>query len=158
MSSQCMVDMNPEVEPDQTPTYHSQLGWALNKPLVQQKFHGIPPEKSYNHQHPSFHLAFRRFRSVHNCQVPYQVGRHFVHGTPELPLWTLWYNNSPWNEQMKQRKLQIKTQIPDHNKQCGWGFQHLYPIEKMEEDYQAMKEHAEDLTPLFGKYMHYLTN
>ncbi len=145
MASYCMVDLHPENQPN-----HGKL-------LVEQKPYGVPPEKANDPHHPAHAVAFRRFRSIHNCQVPYQVGRHFLHGTPELPLWTLWYNNSPWNEPMKQRKLQIKTQIPEHNKSLGWGFQHLYPIEKMEEDYNAMKEHAEDLSEHFSKYMHYLT-
>ena len=145
IASHCMVDMDTEKEP------------TNDELLVKQKAFGIPPEKTHHSMHPAHHLAFRRFRSIHNHQVPYGVGRQFGHGPPDINLWPLWYNNCPWNDPMKARKLQIQSQIPEHNKQRGWGFQHLFPIDRMEEDYQAMKEHADDLSPLFEKYMHHLT-
>ena len=75
----------------------------------------------------------RRARSVHN--VPYQYptqstkecmapGRHFNFATTDQ-LVVLYYGWAPFDKNQLQRKLQIQTQIPDIDRQRGWGFHHI---------------------------------
>ena len=75
----------------------------------------------------------RRARSIHN--VPYQYptqptrecmapGRHFNQYTTDQ-LVTLYYGWAPFDSNQLARKTQIQTQIPQIDRQRGWGFHHI---------------------------------
>jgi hypothetical protein len=73
-------------------------------------------------------------RYLHNYpNGQYNAGRHSTRlpttATEEFQI--IWLGYFPWNEHLEKRKLQIKNNIPQSDKDCGAGGQHLYPIEVM---------------------------
>ncbi len=76
------------------------------------------------------------YRFLHNySNGRYTLGRHTSeHNSTVLDeLQIVWLGYFPWNEHLIKRKLQIKHNVPQHDKNSGAGFQHLYTIEQMEE-------------------------
>ena len=109
--------------------------------------------------------AYRRFRSIHNNDIVYPLGRHFDPGHERLAdqLFVLWYGYSPWNETIIKRKTQIKDKIPANNTALDLGFQHLYTEEKLDSNHLMLLEHhledgvfaCQDLSPVIQKHIHY---
>ena len=57
----------------------------------------------------------------------------------------LWFGFSPWNEPLRQRKLQIQSRIPKEDLEKGLGVYHLMDQKKLDEVYQIEAAKAEDL-------------
>jgi len=93
-------------------------------PLYNQKTYGFTFEN---------YFIERRARSLHNIYVKYPTyptrecmgpGRHFnMYNTKELAIF--YYGWCPFNRQQLKRKLQIQTQIPEIDRQRGWGSHHI---------------------------------
>lgn len=62
----------------------------------------------------------------------YSIGRH----VPRLPItdtilaYVVWFGFYPWNHLLLARKLQIKSNIPERDRQAGLGFHHFWGIEQ----------------------------
>lgn len=105
-----VVDDNPEIIPSQ------------DIPLVQQK---------------NTTKGSVAYRYLHNYPTgQYHVGRHISNNPTTGPLNTrlLWYAFAPWTKEFIDRKLQIKNKIPQSDKDKGFGFQHLWTVEQMEQE------------------------
>jgi hypothetical protein len=87
-------------------------------------------------------------RFIHNyANGNYMCGRHISNNPWELTekFQIIWLGYYPWNEPFKTRKLNVKTKVPEHDKICGIGYQHLYTIEKMEEMLQEGYKNGDKL-------------
>lgn len=76
----------------------------------------------------------RPVRFIHNYpNGKYTVGRHTTHNHTELSkgLHIIWLGYYPLNERTLQRKLQIKNNIPEHDRIHGLGSHHLNSREQM---------------------------
>lgn len=91
----------------------------INEPLHKQ----IKTKLPYNVEH-------RRLRSLHNFNVSYHVGRHFM-GNYSSDFTIYYYGFAPYNEKVLNRKLQIQNKIPESDKALGHGKQHLTDKEKL---------------------------
>ena len=114
-----MVDENPE----QVPTYEL--------PLTEQKITAAGElAVRYLHNYPD---------------GAYHVGRH-INNRPSsgrIPeAMVLWYGYAPYTEEFIQRKLQIAAMIPDGDRAQGFGFQHLWGREQIEERRQELLQSA----------------
>ncbi len=73
-------------------------------------------------------------RQIHNYKNGnYTLGRHDTHNKTFLTnkLHIIWFGFYPMNDLLIKRKLQIKDNIPERDKNNGWGFQHLFSIDKI---------------------------
>ncbi len=109
---------------------------APDVPLWAQRHHGYWSDPSGGA------ITGRSFRYIHHADHGhYAVGRHLT----ELPsrvvsdLWLLWWGWSPLRY-LTERKMQIKTRIPDSDRRLGHGIQHLIDEQGMEEQYQRTLE------------------
>ena len=76
----------------------------------------------------------RGVRQLHNfSNGNYIVGRHSTRNisVPTNKANIFWLGYYPMNDNLLQRKLQIQQNIPQRDKDLGYGFQHLYNKEKM---------------------------
>lgn len=70
----------------------------------------------------------RMDRQLHNFKNgSYSVGRHSTSNKTEQTdkAYVIWFGYFPMNEELLKRKLQIKTKIPESDKQKKFGWQHL---------------------------------
>ena len=80
--------------------------------------------------------TLRSDRYFHNAlSGNYNVGRHQCYDLPirypHNKMFVCWLGYYPWNEKFHKRKLQIKTRIPQSDIESNYGFQHRWPIEKI---------------------------
>jgi hypothetical protein len=76
----------------------------------------------------------RGVRQIHNYpNGKYDFGRHrtYNYSIPETKLHIIWLGFYPMNEKLLERKMQIQQNIPQRDKNCGFGFQHLYDKNKI---------------------------
>lgn len=76
----------------------------------------------------------RGTRQMHNYKNGnYNVGRHSTHNVTISTdnAFIIWVGHFPLNELQMKRKLQIQSKIPKHDKDVGFGFQHLFSKEKI---------------------------
>jgi len=81
--------------------------------------------------------AKRGHRVIHSYQNGnYTIGRHSSNHSTTLSkdLYILWCGFYPWNDETLKRKCQIKEKIPESDKICGRGFQHLWNKKQMENE------------------------
>jgi hypothetical protein len=77
-----------------------------------------------------YNIEDRRLRSLHNFNVAYPIGRHFMGDYSES--FTIYhYRFAPYNEKSLDRKLQIQNKISDFDKTLGHGKQHLINKENL---------------------------
>lgn len=121
-----MVDVEEDVEPD------------INTSLLDQKHYGI-----YFSDTDS---VLRRPRCIHNKkQVQYPLGRHYEkHNCEDLQV--CWYGWSPFNDKVKERKLQIQNKIPQSDKDRGFGREHITNSEMLVENFISLKSQSRDLS------------
>lgn len=102
-------------------------------PLWEQKKDGFMFDSPQN-------FFERRARSIHSVPVKYALqstvecmgpGRHFNKFTTD-ELVVMYYGWAPLNAEGMKRKLQIQTQTPLHDRQCGWGYHHITNKETVE--------------------------
>ena len=117
-------------------------------PLVKSRSNGINTLEKWG----------KDFQRVRNCRmihkmesVIYDLGRHYPEETTQ-DMHVLWYGFSPFTERLLERKLQIKTRIPEHNVRKKLGWEHMYPREKMVEEMKKFQSASRDISNLIGKY------
>lgn len=132
-----MIDKNPLDKPK------SEIG------LVEQKPWGIPDNIPQNIlvrkilRQPKKIPHRNRF---YHCLPTgmYSIGRHFsMHPHAKnrcLNMMTLHYGFSPWCNEFINRKLQIGQKVPESDKKNGWGTQHFYDKNKLEEEFLKMSK------------------
>ena len=76
----------------------------------------------------------RGVRQIHNFKNGnYTLGRHSTNN-PSInthDMHIIWLGFFPFNEKLLNRKLQIKNNIPDYDKEHGFGVQHLFDKDKL---------------------------
>lgn len=84
---------------------------------------------------------YNRFmHNVRNFQNPYMVGRHeFRHPSVPRNMHILKYVYGPFPE-FFSRKLQIKTRIPESDKQYNFGHQHMIEYDNLDQDYKRKQQ------------------
>ena len=76
----------------------------------------------------------RRTRQIHNfSNGNYTIGRHSTHNMsiPTSKVHIIWLGYYPMNDNLLQRKLQIQQNIPQRDKDIGFGFHHLFSKDTM---------------------------
>ena len=71
----------------------------------------------------------RGTRQLHNFRNGnYTIGRHSTNNNsvPTSKAHIIWMGYYPMNDNLLKRKLQIQQNIPQKNKDCGFGFHHLF--------------------------------
>lgn len=107
---------------------------TLGMPMVEQKPFGIPYDMGGS--------SLRRSRCIHNkAEVNYPLGRHYENYDSE-DLQVLWYGWSPYTPELKARKLQVQTRIPESDKRAGYGREHIVTGEELDKQYQDLKSRA----------------
>jgi hypothetical protein len=94
----------------------------------------------------------RGYRTLHNKDfIHYHPGRHYIHdgqgdtiqSTDFIILWSELY---PFNEKFIERKLQIKNNMSQRDKQCGNGFQHLMLEDELHDYFhKELSQHTNEL-------------
>ncbi|OXM84407.1 hypothetical protein [Paenibacillus rigui] len=109
-------------------------------PLVKQRHHGYFP-------HDPNQPFIGRF--IHKYgDGSYTPGRHWSpwpYRVYPSPAFILKFVFSPWNEAMRQRKLQIGPTLSSQGKQLGLGTYHLTTKEQLEHTYLHFAGQTEDL-------------
>ena len=104
---------------------------------------------------------YNRFmHCVRDFQNPYFIGRHdFRHKSTSRNMHIIKYVYGPFPE-FFSRKLQIKTRIPESDKQYNFGHQHMIEFDKLDADYKRRQilplvrlEDEESQRAYFDKYM-----
>ena len=75
----------------------------------------------------------RSIRLLHSYpDGQYSVGRHVPHLqlATSIPAYVVWFGFYPWNNLLLARKLQIKNNIPERDRQAGFGYHHFWGIEE----------------------------
>lgn len=140
---------------------HSELG--KNMPLLLQKQHGFDMRiDSTNFSSRNFGKRFFH-KALHGNYV---AGRHrtnhdentYIEIYDKLKLIRCFY--TPFNEKGKARKLRMKDNISEHEKENGLCFQHFMSEQEMEEDYVrhleisfdllTSEEYRNDIDDIFG--------
>jgi hypothetical protein len=104
---------------------------------------------------------YNRFmHTVRDFSNPYMVGRHeFRHASVPQNMHILKYVYGPFPE-FFSRKLQIKTRIPESDKQFNFGHQHMIEYDQLDKDYKRKQQlplvgvnHIGTQLQYFDKYM-----
>ena len=104
---------------------------------------------------------YNRFmHTVRNFSNPYMVGRHeFRHASVPQNMHILKCVYGPFPE-FFSRKLQIKTRIPESDKQFNFGHQHMIEFDQLDNDYKRKQQlplvevnHIGTQLQYFDKYM-----
>jgi hypothetical protein len=121
-----MVDVEPEKQID------------ISMSLFKQKYHGIDYNEGFR---------IRRARNLH-CDkfISYPLGRHYENfDTNEFLI--LWYGWSPYNQQIKRRKIQIGEKMSPSDKIKGFSVENQLTEELMDQTYRTTYlPRARDLT------------
>ncbi len=135
------VDNEPENKPDANISLPLQKHWGIDDNAFQvpaeRVAHGLSPIPVKN-------------RFYHRRPVGmYYPGRHasFHHDSQMrvMNLMIFAYSFSPWNEEMLQRKLQIKNKISPDDIKRNWGEQHLRDTAAWDAAYQRVRAVSSDL-------------
>lgn len=118
-----------------------------NKLLCEQFTHGIYADNQIA-------ITKRAMRRISSYSYPYTVGRHYL-DPPNSDLVILWYRNSPYNESMIKRNLQIQERIPHRDKIRGFGFQHSVDRNRLQEELVQFRVDSSDI---FDKYKHLIAS
>jgi hypothetical protein len=109
---------------------------------------------------------YNRFmHCVRDFQNPYFIGRHdFRHPSVARNMHIIKYVYGPFPD-FFSRKLQIKTRIPESDKQFNFGHQHMVEFDKLDEDYKRRQmlplvslEDEESQRKYYDKYMRCIGN
>jgi hypothetical protein len=97
---------------------------------------------------------------VRDFQNPYHIGRHdFRHASVQKNMHIIKYVYGPFPD-FYSRKLQIKTRMPESDKQFNFGHQHLIEYDQLDADYKRKQalplveiSDEESQKAYFDKYM-----
>lgn len=122
-----------------------------NIPIYEQFTHGIYVDYSNL-------CAFRPLRAMSNIDIKYVSGRHYQ---PQdtisnitvnvTDLVILWYRNSPMNDKMIKRNLQIQERIPIEERLSGNGYHHFVDESQILSNFNLLQSYSSDI---FHKYKH----
>ena len=94
---------------------------------------GILTDEEERYVNNHYNRFMHTIRDFHN---PYMVGRHeFRHASIQRNMHILKYMYGPFPE-FYSRKLQIKTRMPESDKQFNFGHQHLIEYDQLDSDYK----------------------
>lgn len=82
----------------------------------------------------------RGHRQIHTYPTgKYGLGRHSAHNpwneTDNMAI--LWLGYYPWNQRLIDRKMQIRTNIPQTDRAKGYSYHHFYDLPKL----QSIRDH-----------------
>jgi len=82
----------------------------------------------------------RYMHCVRDFRNPYSIGRHdFRHASVQRNMHIIKYVYGPFPD-FFSRKLQIKTRIPESDKQYNFGHQHLIEFDQLDADYKRKQQ------------------
>lgn len=120
-----------------------------DKSLLLTRTNGINTFEKWGQEHK----RVRNCRLMHrNSHFGYHLGRHYTQENTE-DLHVLWYGFSPFTKRLLERKLQIKTRIPEDNVVRGMGAEHMYTKEKMLKEMRRFQSSSKDMSDLIRKYV-----
>jgi hypothetical protein len=147
------------VDREDTPKNDRSLAVLQQKNLVyfQKGSSGILTEEEEHYVNNHYNRFMHCVRDFRN---PYSIGRHdFRHASVQKNMHIIKYVYGPFPD-FYSRKLQIKTRMPESDKQYNFGHQHLIEYDQLDADYQ--RKQMLPLVPLndeesqrayFDKYM-----
>lgn len=113
---------------------------VYTQPIVRQRYHGIFPYDT-THQY--------RGRFIHNYEHgDYTAGRHWSPNKFIIYLssaFVIKFFYSPWNDNMRKRKLQIGPTLSKQSIQHGLGIYHVTTPEQLEKTYLQYTKLTQDL-------------
>jgi hypothetical protein len=118
-------------------------------PLHEQRTHGIL-YKTWRHGLDDIH--YRGCRVFHNFPIDYCVGRHYHPNDHFDKLSILHYAFSPYTPQLIERKLQIQHNIPQSDKDIGWGGHHLCDETELKRRLKHYQSLATDIKDYIKRY------
>ena len=137
----------------------------LSIPLLRQKnlvyfqngSSGILTQEEENYVNNHYNRFIHRVRDFQN---PYHIGRHdFRHASVQRNMHIIKYVYGPFPD-FFSRKLQIKTRIPESDKQFNFGHQHMIEFDQLDKDYRRKQtlplvslNDEESQRAYFDKYM-----
>ena len=135
----CLAMVDPPEESEKVPTY--------DLPLLQQKYHGLNFENSFD---------LRYARLMHNSPEAYEAGRHYWVSHPDHRLAVVWYGWSPYTDKLLKRRRQIRDKIPSidpaSRESVINGVQHRWTADQEIKAYMDCVSKTEDLRPVFSQY------
>jgi len=135
----CLAMVDPPGESEKIANY--------DIPLLEQKYHGLNFENSFN---------LRYTRLLHNSPEPYEAGRHYWVSHPEERLAVVWYGWSPYTEKLLARRRQIRNKMPSIDPSSREsiinGVQHRWTPEEEKNAYMDCVSKTEDLRPILSQY------
>lgn len=118
-----------------------------NRLLCEQFTHGIYADDPVA-------LSKRGMRRMSSYSYAYNLGRHYSNPS-NSNLVILWYRNSPYNEEMIKRNLQIQERIPERDRLRGFGFHHRIGREGLERELAEFRAHSSNI---FERYKHLIAS
>ena len=115
--------------------------------LCKQFTHGIYVDNQVS-------IAKRGMRRMSSYSYPYNLGRHYSEPS-NSNLVILWYRNSPYNDEMIKRNLQIQERIPERDRVRGFGFHHRIGRDGLERELAEFRAHSSNI---FDKYKHLIAS
>jgi len=89
-----------------------------------------------------------RFYHCHEVGM-YSPGRHFSwhkdYSYRVLEAMIFYFAYAPWNDEMKRRRLQSRHRIPPMDLAIGWGTNHTYELNKIEQQLLKSRPYSSDL-------------
>lgn len=123
------------VDREDTPKNNLSTSLLRQKNLVyfQNGSSGILTEEEEHYVNNHYNRFMHCVRDFHN---PYLIGRHdFRHASVQRNMHIIKYVYGPFPD-FFSRKLQIKTRIPESDKQYNFGHQHMIEFEQLDTDYR----------------------
>tara|TARA_R110002020_G_scaffold211556_1_gene417776 strand:+ start:412 stop:1296 length:885 start_codon:yes stop_codon:yes gene_type:complete len=116
-----------------------------------------PPIKDSLTDFEKSNTVSRSHRIMHRLpNAKYTIGRHssehVKHGyeITSNNMFVAWIGYYPWNQKTLDRKLQIKTQIPEKDIKRNYGLQHQWSTDKLNSIRKELESNCEDLTNPFN--------
>ena len=141
LSGFIMVDATPNTSYDKAIPLPLQCTHGIDDNIVLDKTERINmglPHKAY------------RNRFYHCDELGrYMPGRHqsyHPHSNVRLcEAMVFYFANAPWNDEMKRRKLQIRSKIKTDEISHDWGLNHLQSLDFYQEEFLKLQAHSMDL-------------
>jgi hypothetical protein len=123
------------VDREESPKTDRSVALLQQKNLVyfQNGSNGVLTEEEERYVNNHYNRFMHRVRDFHN---PYHIGRHdFRHASVHKNMHIIKYVYGPFPD-FFSRKLQIKTRIPESDKQFNFGHQHMIEYDQLDADYK----------------------
>jgi len=147
------------VDREDSPKNNRSVALLQQKNLVyfQNGSSGVLTDEEERYVNNHYNRFMHKVRDFHN---PYTVGRHdFRHQSVQKNMHIIKYVYGPFPD-FYSRKLQIKTRMPESDKQFNFGHQHLIEFDQLDADYRRKQmlplveiSDEESQKAYFDKYM-----